>query len=992
MSLTALRMIKQISILLFFVSLSFGLRAQVMQYRIDGFVQDDKTQKKLDGLKVQVYRNGNEFDELDCGTSGKFKFEMDLGAVYEFHFTRSGYVSKIIQFDLRNIPPEDQSGGFQTSLNLTLFADDDCFNKSITSVPVGRFAFDNQANDVVVDIQYAEQMRKKIKDDQERCKKLKENDQELEAQWKAFVDAGDAKMLEQKWGDAMTSYESALRIHPKPDDRGVQKKYDDAKAKYDAEMAAKQANAAYDKLIADADAKYKANKYAEAKKLYQDASKMKHTGRYPEEKVYEIDQLLANSEKQAQYDALVKEADSRRDSKDYALAIQKYQDASAVLPTVAYPKEQIAICQAALDKLLADTKKEAQTEEAYKEQLALGEKNEKAKNYQAAITNYKEAQRLKPAEKLPPTKIKELEDLIAKLDNEQKELAQANAEKERLAEIERQYNAFIQSADAKFVQENWEASRADYESALGVKPNDQYSVRRIEEVNRLIEESKKKAEIAEADAIARNRQAEIDAEYEKRIQAADALYMKEDYEASITGYESALEIKPEEKYPKSRIDLIRQLIEKKKQDEENEALALKLKQDEDLRKARQDSLDQVLAQTLKEAQELEEQRRLEEEAKRKLADAAPKQEKKRRNSNVDPNHEDDVEKYYREAKALEDAAKYEQVKKKIKDTHDANARAANLDAELLAKATSEVEGQKDVVKMVNSRGESWKYKATAEILRTKENASQKLVADEQKADSRRTENAAQNDKDKEKRQKSSLSHQEQDKDKARVMAETKTLYTEEQKMYQSRSGTLRKDAENEIEREKKLAERESYSGEKQREKKEQELNEIKQQQENKLVDGEKAADSRREMKSVEIAQEKDKMRTAASAGDAPRKDNIGDVEEQQERRKVLALKRSSQADGRRYEARKDAIDQDKGAEKLPDQYLVVPGSETLPEGITEKSYELGNKNITERTVKEGNRVDVYRKCVSKYTIAYFKNGKPITKQTWIEETLSTDEE
>jgi hypothetical protein len=75
-------------------------------------------------------------------------------------------------------------------------------------------------------------------------------------------------------------------------------------------------------------------------------------------------------------------------------------------------------------------------------------------------------------------------------------------------------------------------------------------------------------------------------------------------------------------------------------------------------------------------------------------------------------------------------------------------------------------------------------------------------------------------------------------------------------------------------------------------------------------------------------------------------------------------------------------------EKTPEEYKAVPGTESLSEGVTEKSYEVGNKNITERTVKIGNKVDVYHKCVSKYGIAYFKNGKSITKERWIQETLS----
>jgi hypothetical protein len=44
--------------------------------------------------------------------------------------------------------------------------------------------------------------------------------------------------------------------------------------------------------------------------------------------------------------------------------------------------------------------------------------------------------------------------------------------------------------------------------------------------------------------------------------------------------------------------------------------------------------------------------------------------------------------------------------------------------------------------------------------------------------------------------------------------------------------------------------------------------------------------------------------------------------------------------------------------------------------------------VTERLVKIGNKVDKYKKVVSKTAIYYFRNGTSITEETWKLATLA----
>jgi len=71
-----------------------------------------------------------------------------------------------------------------------------------------------------------------------------------------------------------------------------------------------------------------------------------------------------------------------------------------------------------------------------------------------------------------------------------------------------------------------------------------------------------------------------------------------------------------------------------------------------------------------------------------------------------------------------------------------------------------------------------------------------------------------------------------------------------------------------------------------------------------------------------------------------------------------------------------------------EEYKAVPGTENLKQGVTENSYKLGNKMVTERLVKVGNKVDKYKKVVSKTAIYFFRNGQSITEETWKQATLA----
>ena len=78
--------------------------------------------------------------------------------------------------------------------------------------------------------------------------------------------------------------------------------------------------------------------------------------------------------------------------------------------------------------------------------------------------------------------------------------------------------------------------------------------------------------------------------------------------------------------------------------------------------------------------------------------------------------------------------------------------------------------------------------------------------------------------------------------------------------------------------------------------------------------------------------------------------------------------KSDESEFRTMDARKELFDKDFGAEKKPNEYILPKTAADLDEGVHERSYEIGNKMVIERTVKRVNKVDTYRKetCLKEF--------------------------
>jgi tetratricopeptide (TPR) repeat protein len=135
------------------------------------------------------------------------------------------------------------------------------------------------------------------------------------------------------------------------------------------------------------------------------------------------------------------------------------------------------------------------------------------------------------------------------------------AEQARLAalqaEQDRQYAQAISRGDSLFNLNEYESSRTAYQSALQVKPDETYPQQRIEEIASILQE-----------------QDRINREYQNTIALADQQFNSRAYTDAKSNYGKALEIKPEESYPKEKINEVDRILAQQELDENYRTIIL----------------------------------------------------------------------------------------------------------------------------------------------------------------------------------------------------------------------------------------------------------------------------------------------------------------------------------------------------------------------------------------------------------------------------------
>ncbi|MGN0032847.1 MAG: tetratricopeptide repeat protein [Candidatus Limimorpha sp.] len=414
-----------------------------------------------------------------------------------------------------------------------------------------------------------------------------------------MVSIGDILMKEERFAEAYLQYQSALQLYP--GNTAVKQKYQNAK---NSKESFESKSAEFERLKSQGHDFAVRKKYDDAINSYNQALTIFPNDNEITEEILRLQELKNTSDS---YNTVITQADELYEEQDYQQAKTKYQEALTVIPNDSYATSMITRIDDIVNsdnyqKILRD---KAKLDSDFANYLSKGEKAEGESNYEQALTYYNKALELKPSNT----------EAIAKKANAEKMIMhqeQVRKEQERLAEIEheKQLKAKVQNLLSLGNQQITEKKYADAENTfkevLTYDANNQEAKSKLdiiagfyEEIQKQKEENYVKAMNAGSSAAARSdfaeakrqyeialtykpedstarqllselaqmenmRNAAIEKEYNDLIVKADAQFDSKNYDKAIELYNKALSVKPESKYPESKINEISEIIKENK--------------------------------------------------------------------------------------------------------------------------------------------------------------------------------------------------------------------------------------------------------------------------------------------------------------------------------------------------------------------------------------------------------------------------------------------
>ena len=433
------------------------------------------------------------------------------------------------------------------------------------------------------------------KDDQARKAEEVRKAKELQEQYQAAISAADASFRSAQYDAAETKYNEASGLkpdekYPKDQLAAIAKKREELDKKAEDERKAKELDARYQAVIAEADAAFGKKEWDAATTKYTDASGLKPQEKYPKEQLAAIMAAKAAADKAADaerkqkeldemYDAAIAVADEAFGKQEWDAAADKYTEAGGLEPTEKYPKDQLAAITSRKAEAEAK-KKQDELDAKYNATIEAADAAFDKKDYAAAKPKYVEASGVKPTEKYPKDRIAQVDGLIA-------EAARKAEEERKAAELEARYADLIKSADKFFDAKKLSEALNDYKDALGLKPTEAHPKERIAAIEKDLDAAAQAK--AEEERLLREQQ-DKDKRYGDLVASADKAFTAKNYEQARTDYSSASGVKPEEQHPKDRLAGIERLLGDAAKQAEEARLAAERDAAEKARKAEEDRL------------------------------------------------------------------------------------------------------------------------------------------------------------------------------------------------------------------------------------------------------------------------------------------------------------------------------------------------------------------------------------------------------------------
>ena len=195
------------------------------------------------------------------------------------------------------------------------------------------------------------------------------------------------------------------------------------------------------------------------------------------------------------------------------------------------------------DYMLRLTRAElAELRKEYNDLLEQAGKEYSDEKFLDALDGYKAASQIFPDEQFPKDRIAEINDLLGLI------MVAAELDKAMLA----RFDKLVKDGDLQFGQQKYPDAKMSYGRALSIKPKDEYVLGQLDKIAQI------------------QKQQHLEEEYKNLIASGDDALKELLYNEAIGQFQKALELKPNEAYPKNKINEINGLLAMQRGDQEKQ--------------------------------------------------------------------------------------------------------------------------------------------------------------------------------------------------------------------------------------------------------------------------------------------------------------------------------------------------------------------------------------------------------------------------------------
>ena len=582
-------LLKYIVVTILFSFLSFFAEGQ----RSNGLAVQGKVtvqEGSVEGAIIQMYRDGRRLDNYGVGADGRYKVELNYNHKFELIFEREGNFSQKIVIETavpKSVLQSDPKFP-PFPVNVNLFTEIPGIDRSFSQKTVLKIYYSPNVDNFISELYYNDAQIKSLinqailqskligKEADYLSKLTKAEIAELRKEYNELLEQAGKQYGNEEFLAALDGFKAASKIFPNeqfPKDRISE--INDLLGLIMAEAELNKALAErFAALIKEGDLLFAQKNYSDARNSYNRALSIKPTDSYALQQVKKINDLLGKQQLETQYNELIAQADNSFQQILYNEAKSKYQNALQLKPNEGYPKDRIK----EIDGILADQAKNLKNQENYKEAMFQAESLFNKQFYEKSMASYQNALSYKPDDPAATQKIEEIKLIMKEITD-------------RI-----QYDKLIKTADKFYKKKLYPDALNDYMEAFALFPDEKHPKERIDEINKILELKQsfadlvykadnqfiaenydaskslyqKALEIHSTDKHSLDRIREIDgilakqgveANYNTLIAAADDFLAAKSYESAKEKYTAALGVKPKEKYPKEKVAEINSILQ-----------------------------------------------------------------------------------------------------------------------------------------------------------------------------------------------------------------------------------------------------------------------------------------------------------------------------------------------------------------------------------------------------------------------------------------------